>query len=96
MQDLLLLLQGLEVELHHPGTRCSPARLDALLHPQFHEIGRSGRAYDRETVLGSLAFQNEHPRQHEAPQVVWLCATHDFSPILKAMDAALPFSLQIS
>lgn len=62
MQDLLLLLQGLEVELHHPGTRCSPSRLDALLHPQFHEIGRSGRAYDRETVLGFLATLSEHPR----------------------------------
>ena len=61
MQNLLLLLQGLEVELHHPGTRCSPSRLDALLHPQFHEIGRSGRAYDRETVLGFLASLSEHP-----------------------------------
>jgi len=43
MRDLLELLRGLEVELHHPGTRCSRARLDELLHPDFDEVGRSGR-----------------------------------------------------
>jgi len=62
MQDLLAHLQELEVELHHPGTRCSRARLDALLHPDFDEVGRSGRTYDRKTVLDFLASQGEHPR----------------------------------
>ena len=60
MQDLLALLQELEVELHHPGTRCSRERLDELLHPDFDEVGRSGRTYDRETVLAFLAAQGEH------------------------------------
>jgi len=60
MQDLLTLLRSLEVELHHPGVRSSRTRLDELLHPDFDEVGRSGRAYDRETVLGFLASQATH------------------------------------
>lgn len=53
--DLLDTLRALEAELHHPGRPCTPARLDALLHPGFHEVGRSGRAYDRATVVRHLA-----------------------------------------
>ena len=60
MHDLLQHLQALEVELHHPGTRCSRARLEELLHPDFDEVGRSGRTYDRETVLAFLASQATH------------------------------------
>lgn len=61
MASLLNELQALEVELHHPGVRCSRARLEELLHPEFHEVGRSGRAYDRETIVGYLAALEEHP-----------------------------------
>jgi hypothetical protein len=58
---LLQELQSLEVELHHPGVRCSRERLELLLHPDFHEVGRSGRTYSRETVVGHLAAQRSHP-----------------------------------
>ena len=61
MASLLNELQALEVELHHPGARCSRARLEELLHPEFHEVGRSGRAYDRETIVGYLAALEAHP-----------------------------------
>ncbi len=54
---LLDHLQALEVELHHPGVRCDAARLERLLHPDFHEVGRSGRAYDRATIIDWLARQ---------------------------------------
>jgi hypothetical protein len=54
-------LQSLEVELHHPGVRCDRQRLEQLLHPDFHEVGRSGAVYDRETVIAHLAAQEEHP-----------------------------------
>jgi ribosomal-protein-alanine N-acetyltransferase len=54
---LLGVLQSLEAELHHPGVRCDRARLEQLLHPEFHEVGRSGRAYDRETVIRHLSEQ---------------------------------------
>jgi hypothetical protein len=58
---LLQELQALEVELHHPGVRCSRERLNQLLHPQFHEVGRSGRAYTRETIVSFLAKQETQP-----------------------------------
>lgn len=51
-------LQSLERELHHPGDQRSPARLDQLLHPDFHEVGKSGLAYHRAQVLAHLAAQD--------------------------------------
>lgn len=54
MFALLDVLRALEVELHHPGVCCSRDRLERLLHPAFHEIGRSGRPYSRETVISYL------------------------------------------
>jgi hypothetical protein len=32
-----------------------------LLHPEFHEVGRSGRAYKRETIVNHLAAQHTQP-----------------------------------
>jgi len=57
MSNLLDVLRQLEVELVHPGARLDDARLQALLHADFHEVGRSGRAYSRPTVLRFLAEQ---------------------------------------
>ena len=61
MSPLLQELQALEVELHHPGVRCSRERLEQLLHPEFHEIGRSGRSYNREIIVNFLAAQESQP-----------------------------------
>ncbi|MES2952316.1 MAG: DUF4440 domain-containing protein [Pseudomonadota bacterium] len=61
MKPLLQELQTLEVELHHPGVRCSRERLNQLLHPQFHEVGRSGRSYTRETIVNFLVTQETQP-----------------------------------
>lgn len=52
--ELLRTLQALEQELHHPGVRCSAARLEQLLHADFHEVGRSGRRYTRAMVIAHL------------------------------------------
>ncbi|MEZ5700786.1 MAG: nuclear transport factor 2 family protein [Burkholderiaceae bacterium] len=60
VNPLLAQIQALEVELHHPGAPCSPERLEQLLHPDFHEVGRSGAAYGRDTVIRFLA-SNQHP-----------------------------------
>jgi hypothetical protein len=79
MESLVSELQALEVELHHPGVRCDVARLGQLLHAGFHEVGRSGREYDRATVLRFLA-QQENP-----PSVV----SNDFSASLLAPGVAL-------
>jgi hypothetical protein len=32
-----------------------------LLHPEFHEVGRSGRSYTRETIVNLLAAQELQP-----------------------------------
>jgi hypothetical protein len=61
VHSLLNELQALEVELHHPGVRCSRTRLQQLLHPDFHEVGRSGKPYDRETVVEYLASLESQP-----------------------------------
>ena len=57
MDELLDELRRREVELHHPGVRLDETRLHALLHADFHEVGRSGRAYDRPTIVRFLAEQ---------------------------------------
>jgi hypothetical protein len=61
MSTLLAKIQALEAELHHPCVRCSGTRLQQLLHKDFHEVGRSGRAYDRETIVRFLGEQETSP-----------------------------------
>lgn len=58
---LLAHLQSLESELHHPGVHCTRARLQQLLHPAFHEVGRSGRPYTRDFVIETLVAQTTPP-----------------------------------
>ena len=62
MASLLSQLQILEVELHHPGVRLSHERLAQLLHPEFHEVGRSGRADTREAIVSYLSSQELQPQ----------------------------------
>lgn len=52
--SLLDELVALEQELHTFEARSNQARLEALLHPEFEEIGRSGRRYDRDTTIAAL------------------------------------------
>ncbi|WP_234193582.1 nuclear transport factor 2 family protein [Pseudacidovorax sp. NFM-22] len=65
-QDLCAHLQQLEVELHHPGVPCDAGRLEALLHVDFHEVGRSGLPYDRATVLRYLSQVLTPPAVHSS------------------------------
>ena len=58
--DLLAALRALEVELHQPAARTDAARLDALLHPEFREFGRSGRAYSRADIFSHLLEATSH------------------------------------
>lgn len=62
MDDLLAELTALETELHHPGVPCSRERLERLLHADFHEVGRSGTRYTRQTVIDFLADRPSPPR----------------------------------
>lgn len=55
---------GLEVELHQEATRRGRVRMEALLHPEFVEFGRSGRRYTREDVLAEFTGEVAHPVIH--------------------------------
>lgn len=59
------LIQEWELELMSSPARSDAARLRELLHPEFVEIGRSGRRWTREPIIESLLT---HPREH-APVV---------------------------
>ncbi|MFH8696268.1 nuclear transport factor 2 family protein [Streptomyces chartreusis] len=43
-----------ELRLLDPDVRRSPEQLGALLHPDFHEFGSSGRRWDRASTLTRL------------------------------------------
>jgi hypothetical protein len=59
---LLSHLQALEVELHQPAVRADAARLDALIHDDFQEFGRSGATYDKTEILARLLSAEDHTR----------------------------------
>ena len=53
MEDLI----ALERELHDPAVRRNRARVDALLHGDFEEVGRSGARYTRAETIAALASE---------------------------------------
>lgn len=55
--EYLGALRELEVSLHKPEVRSDARRLEALLHQDFVEIGRSGRHYTRAQMLELLASE---------------------------------------
>jgi catechol 2,3-dioxygenase-like lactoylglutathione lyase family enzyme len=59
--DLCATLAALEAEIHHPGRPCTAARMHELLHPDFHEIGRSGAPYSRAQVVQYLLGRTAIP-----------------------------------
>ncbi len=58
--SLLSEIQALEVELHQPEVCGDAARLDALLHDDFQEFGRSGAAYAKSDVVAQLLAAAHH------------------------------------
>ena len=46
---------ALERDLLRDDVRADPAAVAALLHPQWREVGRSGRLWDREEILARIA-----------------------------------------
>jgi hypothetical protein len=45
----------LELRLLDPATRARPGEVRRLLHPDFLEVGASGRVWDREAILAALS-----------------------------------------
>lgn len=56
---------GLERELLDPAVRADPLRLAELLHPDFREIGSSGRLLSRQDILDLLADEQASQKQLE-------------------------------
>lgn len=54
MDDLHAHLKDLEERLFQPSVRGSRPALEALLSPDFREIGRSGKLYDFDEVVEAL------------------------------------------
>ncbi|MFB9748341.1 nuclear transport factor 2 family protein, partial [Leifsonia shinshuensis] len=52
------VVKRLERELVEPAVRADSARVAALLHPDFEEIGRSGRLWGRDAILEALAEED--------------------------------------
>ncbi|MGG9999686.1 DUF4440 domain-containing protein [Pseudovibrio ascidiaceicola] len=51
---MLEVLLSLESQLLQPSVRGDRQQLELMLHPDFIEIGASGRMYDRAQVLAEL------------------------------------------
>src|SRR5215208_2033188 len=63
-------VRALELRLHDPAIRCDGAAVERLLHPDFVEIGASGRVWDKRSLLDSLSADTR-----SAPAVSELQAT---------------------
>lgn len=48
-----------ELKLLDPEVRRSPQRVGELLHPEFVEIGASGRIWDRDAIIALLAGERD-------------------------------------
>lgn len=49
--DLLDTLKRMETAMHRTDVRRDRQQMEALLHPDFIEIGRSGKRYSRDAIL---------------------------------------------
>jgi ribonuclease HI len=59
------IVEALERELLRPETRADIGRTGVLLHPDFTEIGSSGRIWTRDAVMMSLAENPDGPAELE-------------------------------
>ncbi|MEW2571286.1 nuclear transport factor 2 family protein [Streptomyces sp. NPDC047070] len=55
-----------ELRLLDPEVRRSPELVGALLHPDFHEFGASGRHWDRAAIIDMLATETETETEPES------------------------------
>ncbi len=54
--DIQLVIEG-ELQLHLPEVRRSPAVACALVHPEYTEVGASGRWWNRADMLAAMAAE---------------------------------------
>ena len=58
---LLEELTALEQRLHDPAIRRNPAQIACLLADEFREFGKSGRVYDKASLVQTLADERPSP-----------------------------------
>ena len=51
-------LRGYEERILDPAVRADPAQVRAMLAPEFVEFGASGRVFDREGIVATLAAES--------------------------------------
>ncbi|MCR2783645.1 MULTISPECIES: DUF4440 domain-containing protein [unclassified Microbacterium] len=57
-------IKDAELALLAGDTRRDDAKVERLLHPDFAEIGRSGRRWTREQIVAALAAERDHVTPH--------------------------------
>lgn len=55
-------IRRLEELLHKTDVRKDSEQLDAILHPQFKEFGRSGRIYERSEIFSEFSSEKALPK----------------------------------
>jgi len=60
-ENLLQEILDFETSLHRPEIRRSRIDVERLLGPEFIEFGRSGRVYDRRSVIEALVAEGSSP-----------------------------------
>ncbi len=63
--ESIATVMALERRLLHPEVRASPAALEALLDPEFLEIGASGRLWTRRDTIETLPRDAQTPIRDE-------------------------------
>jgi hypothetical protein len=59
-ESLLHQLRALELQLQQPEVRSDASRLDALIHEEFQEFGRSGTVYSKADIVALLSSAKQH------------------------------------
>ena len=80
--EILEDLKRREPIFHRPEFGTSRADFESMMHPEFWEIGASGRRYSRDYVLAELDRRHRHPAED-----VW--ETSDFHCRRLATDVYL-------
>lgn len=73
--ELRTVLFNLESELQQPSTRCSPAKLEALLSADFVEFTGTGKALDRAAIIDAIQQESDFCANMEQFQIRVLSPT---------------------
>ncbi|KAA3639091.1 MAG: nuclear transport factor 2 family protein [Proteobacteria bacterium] len=63
-EKILNQIKSLECELHLLKVRADSAKLEAMLHDEFVEFGRSGQVYDKTDMIESFIDESGFPQIH--------------------------------